>query len=65
MISILEETPTGMQKEGQPLCRRLYLAGDKRDHLPTDAAPGSLALVRSDNGVCVKILFPDGLWEEL
>ena len=65
MVSILEEAPTGLQKQGQPLYRRLYLASERQDRLPTDAAPGSLALVRSGEGVCIKILFPDGLWAEL
>ncbi|MBE6691304.1 MAG: hypothetical protein E7590_08535 [Ruminococcaceae bacterium] len=62
MITVLEETPTGLQKEGRTLFRRVYLVPDAETVLPTDAAPGSMALVREGDAVAVKLLFPDGAW---
>ena len=65
MITVLEQTPTGLQKEGRPLFRRVYLVCDGERPLPTDAAPGSIALVRQVGGVVTKLLFPDGVWESV
>ena len=62
MITVLEETATGMQRDGRRLSRRVYLATDGADILPDDAAPGSLALVRNGSDVQIKLLFPDGVW---
>lgn len=62
MITVLEETPTGLQKEGRTLYRRVYLISDMSVALPTDAAPGSLALIRCGNETVTKLLFPDGAW---
>lgn len=63
MITVLEQTPTGLQRDGKPLFRRVYLVCDGNRPLPTDAAPGSLALVRQSGTVVTKLLFPDGIWE--
>lgn len=65
MITVLEQTPTGLQRDGKPLFRRVYLVCDSDRPLPTDAAPGSLALVRQSGAVVTKLLFPDGVWETL
>ena len=65
MITVLEQTPTGLQREGRPLYRRVYLVSDAERPLPTDAAPGSIALVRQDGAVVTKLLFPDGVWERV
>lgn len=65
MITVLEEQHTGLTRNGLRLCRRVYLASDALDALPTDAAPGSLALVREGDAVRVRILFPDGSWGRL
>ena len=62
MITVLEEMPTGLQREGRTLFRRVYLISDANASLPTDAAPGSLALVRVGEGTVTKILFSDGVW---
>ena len=62
MITVLEEMPTALQRDGRCLCRRVYLADSAADALPTDAAPGSLALVRSGDGVQLRMLFSDGAW---
>jgi hypothetical protein len=65
MITVLEQTPTGLQREGRPLYRRVYLVCGEEHSLPTDAAPGSVALVRRDGEVATRILFPDGVWGKL
>lgn len=65
MITVLEETPTGLQREGRILFRRIYLVPSAEMVLPTDGAPGSLALVRENGGVAAHILFPDGVWGRL
>lgn len=62
MITVLEEQQTGLFRNGLRLCRRVYLASGAEDTLPTDAAPGSLALVREGERVRIRILFPDGNW---
>lgn len=62
MITVLDETPTGLQKEGRTLFRRIYLISDATVSLPTDAAPGSVALVRVGDSTVTKLLFPDGVW---
>lgn len=62
MITVLEETPTGLQKEGRTLFRRVYLISDIGTVLPADAAPGSLALIRCGDETVTKLLFPDGAW---
>ncbi|MBE6703236.1 MAG: hypothetical protein E7585_07505 [Ruminococcaceae bacterium] len=62
MITVLEEMPTGLQREGRILFRRVYLVPDCHMALPTDGAPGSLALVREGEAVATHILFPDGVW---
>lgn len=62
MMTVLEEMPTGLQKEGRTLFRRVYLVADAGAALPVDAAPGSLALIRMGEGTVTKILFPDGVW---
>ena len=65
MITVLEETPTGLQREGRMLYRRVYLISDEKTEFPADAAPGSLALVRVGGEVLTKILFPDGVWADI
>lgn len=62
MITILEETPTAAQKDGKVLYRRVYLVCDPKTPLPTDGTPGSIALLREENGIGIKILFADGAW---
>ena len=62
MITILEETPTAEQKNGKTLYRRVYLACDPKAPLPTDGAPGSVALLRGEDGIIIKLLFADGTW---
>ncbi len=62
MITVLEQTPTGLQKEGRTLFRRVYLVSDMSVALPTDAAPGSLALIRCGDDTVTKLLFGDGTW---
>ncbi len=65
MITVLEEQQTGLTRNGLCLARRVYLASGTDDMLPTDAAPGSLALVREGERVHIRILFPDGSWGRL
>ncbi len=65
MITVLEETPTGLQKDGRTLFRRVYLISDAKVAMPHDAAPGSLALLRVGTETVTKILFPDGVWATL
>lgn len=65
MITVLEETPTGLQREGRTLFRRVYLVSNGKIALPTDAAPGSLALIKNGGDTVTKILFPDGAWARL
>ena len=62
MITVLEEIPTAEQKNGKTLYRRVYLACDPKAPLPTDGAPGSIALLRQEQGIAIKILFADGTW---
>lgn len=62
MITVLEESVTGLQRDGRNLYRRVYLVPGKDVRLPTDGAPGSLALVRAGDEVELHILFPDGVW---
>ena len=65
MITVLEETPTGLQRQGRTLFRRVYLVSSEKTPLPVDAAPGSLALVRVGSETVTKILFPDGVWAKV
>lgn len=62
MITVLEETPTGLQRQGRTLFRRVYLVSSEKTPLPADAAPGSIALVHVGGETVTKILFPDGAW---
>jgi hypothetical protein len=62
MITILEEIPTEAKKGGKTLYRRVYLSSDPTTPLPTDGAPGSIALLRGTDGIGIKILFADGIW---
>ena len=62
MVTILEETPTAEQRGGKTLYRRVYLVSDPAASLPTDGAPGSIALLREADGIGLKILFADGVW---
>ena len=57
MMTVLEQTPTGLQREGKTLYRRVYLISGMDTSLPTDGAPGSLALVRGGDRVVTKMLF--------
>ena len=65
MITVLEEIKTGVQKNGRELYRRVYLVADEKTALPTDAAPGSVALIRSGECAITKMLFPDGAWARI
>lgn len=65
MMTVLEQTPTGLQREGRPLFRRVYLVCGAERPLPTDTAPGSIALVKQEGGVVTKLLFPDGVWVQI
>ena len=65
MITVLEEIKTGLQKNGRELYRRVYLVADGTTALPTDAAPGSVALIRSGESTVTKMLFPDGVWAKI
>lgn len=62
MITVLEETPTAEQKNGKTLYRRTFLVCDQTTPLPTGCAPGSIALLRGEDGIKIKILFADGVW---
>ncbi len=64
-MTVLEQIPTELQRDGRPLFRRVYLVCDAARPLPTDDAPGSIALVRQGAGVITKILFPDGVWGQI
>ena len=65
MITVLEEIKTGLQKNGRELYRRVYLVADGKTALPTDAASGSVALIRSGESTVTKMLFPDGVWAKI
>ena len=65
MLTVLEETLTALQRDGRQLYRRVYLCPNAGLKLPTDAAPGSLALVRAGDAVEIHVLFSDGVWGKL
>lgn len=62
MMTVLEEIPTEEQRDGKTLYRRVYLSSDPTAPLPTDGAPGSIAILKEGDGISIKILFADGVW---
>lgn len=65
MMMVLEESGTALSRDGKRLFRRVYLSSDGNEPLPTDAAAGSLALIKVGDTVVTKMLFPDGKWGRL